>query len=478
MNPFEKRTLDFMRDNRLVSRGDKVVVAVSGGADSVCLLHILRNIESELGIELHVAHLDHGLREGSSCLDAQYVGELAEKLELPSTIEKRDVQNYWQKHRLSLEEAAREVRYQFLEEVVKKQGAASVAVAHTMNDHVETVLLHILRGSGLTGLVGLKQATILKYKRVGPLKVIRPLLWLNRDEVEAYCKESDLDYRTDATNESLTQTRNRIRLKLLPQLRRDFNPKIDDAIDRLSRLAADDVDFIEGEAKRAAAKLILSDHNITLIDRASFLELRPALRRGVLRQLLSTELGSPKDVEATHIEDMNQLAEGDTGQSINLPDKLTFVVGYSDLMLGRNLSKVIPLPPLEGQYLINIPGVTELSGWRVTATVIDSVGGMPTEKTEKPFTQYMDFDTTTNSLTVRTRLAGDRFQPLGMSTEKTLKDFLIDSKVPRTWRERVPIVVNPGQIVWVAGYRLDDRIKVTPSTKRILRLEFVRQPYI
>ena len=161
MDKFEKWVLKYIECYELVSRGDKVVVAVSGGADSISLLHTLHNISEELGISLHVAHLDHGLR-GESYQDAEYVASIVEKLDLPSTIEKREVLSYKQEHRISLEEAAREVRYQFLEEVVKSQGAASIAVAHTLNDHVETVLLHLLRGSGLKGLVGLRRKSILK----------------------------------------------------------------------------------------------------------------------------------------------------------------------------------------------------------------------------------------------------------------------------------------------------------------------------
>ena len=411
------------------------MVAVSGGADSVSLLHILHNVSSELGISLHVAHLDHGLR-GESFVDAEYVRSLAEQLGLPSTIEKRDVHGYRQEHRLSLEEAAREARYQFLEEVAKHTGAASVAVAHSLNDHVETVLLHLLRGSGLTGLVGLKAAAILRYKRVGPLTVIRPLLGVTRDEVEAYCKEHGLHYRTDATNQSLTLTRNRIRLKLLPKLRRDFNPRIDEALDRLSRLAADDVDFIGTEAQRAVEEMVRSEGDLAFIDKRAFLELHPALQTAILRQVLAEGLGSPKDIEAVHIEDMLTLAEGGAGRSIDLPGGLIFAVGYRDLVLGRDLSTAIPLPPFEGEHRLNIPGVTVLPGWRVTASIADALSPAPTEHGNDIMAESMDIDLATADLTVRARRPGDSFRPLGMDNEKKLKDFFIDAKVPAAWRSR------------------------------------------
>ena len=469
----EKRVLYLIRCQGLLSKGDRVVVAVSGGADSVSLLYILHKYKEEIGINLHIAHLDHGLRYEESDVDARFVRNLADKLNLPSTIEKRDVQGYRKEYRLTLEEAAREVRYQFLSEVAENIGAVSVAVAHTKSDHVETVLLHLLRGSGLSGLVGLKEAVTLRYKRIEHLKIIRPLICLTRAEVETYCFELGIDYRTDATNESLTPTRNRIRLKLLPEIRRDFNPRIDEGLDRLSRLAADDLDFVVTEAERAKNKITRLEAEVLVIEKAMFLELHPALRRAVMRQVLTQALGSPKDIEAVHIERMLDLAKGNAGQAIDLPDGLVFSAGYKELLLGRDLSKVTPLPPLDGEYRLNIPGVTELSDWRVTAEIIEAVGSVPVEQQETDtMVELMAYDKTGDELSVRARRLGDRFRPLGMSEEKKLKDFFIDAKVPQLWRSRVPIVVNPRHIVWITGYRLDDRVKVTAATQRTLRLEF------
>ena len=474
MHNLEKRVHDFTLAHNLVSRGDRVVVAVSGGADSVSLLYILHKVGAELGIDVHIAHLDHGLRGVDSAEEADYVRSLADRLELPATIERRDVESYRRDNHLSLEEAAREVRYKFLEEVAQNVGAASVAVAHNRNDHIETVLLHLLRGSGLTGLMGLKADSILRYKRVGPLRVIRPLICATRAEVEAYCTDNGLEYRTDATNRALTQTRNRIRLKLLPSLRRDFNPRIDEALDRLSRMAACDVDFIEVEAEQAVVKAVRIEGDLKIVERGALLRLQPALQRAILRRILATTLGSPKDIEAVHIEKMMELVQGEAGRSIMLPDDITFASSYQELFLGRDLASAIPLPPLDGEYLLNVPGVTELSGWRVTASITEALNQPPPEDGKDFRGESMDFDIAGADLTVRARRPGDRFRPLGMDNEKKLKDFFIDAKVPAAWRSRIPVVVNPRQIVWVAGYRLDDRVKVTPSTRRVLRLEFTQ----
>jgi tRNA(Ile)-lysidine synthase len=476
MHRLEKKVLEFIRNKSLVSRGDTIVVAVSGGADSISLLQILHNVRTTTGVELHVAHLDHGLRGKTSVEDADFVRTRAAELGLQATIESRDVKTYRKQNHLSLEEAAREVRYKFLEEVVIAVGGASVAVAHTSNDHVETLTLHLLRGTGLTGLVGLKEKSILQYKRVGPLPIIRPLLCLSRADVEQYCRDMNLEFRTDATNESLSLTRNRIRHKLLPRLRAEFNPRIDEALDRLSRLASDDVAFINSESSKALASMVRAEGDKIRIERPGFLALHPALKRAVLRQALALILGSPKDIEASHIEEMLALAGGGAGRCLDLPDGIKFFSGYQELMLGRKLPDDIPFPLLDGEYKVNLPGVTDIPGWRILASIAENESGLEGYSGKDNFSQVFDFDLIGNDLWVRPRKSGDKFHPLSMTDVKSVKDYFIDAKVPRTWRPRVPLVVNPRQIVWVVGYRLDDRVKIKASSRKVLRLEFNLTP--
>jgi tRNA(Ile)-lysidine synthase len=472
MHRLESKVLEFIRDNGLMTTGDKVVVAVSGGADSISLLQILHNVGTALGVELHIAHLDHGLRGKASIEDADFVRTRAAELGLPTTIESRDVNTYRKQNHLSLEEAAREVRYKFLEEVVTAVGASSVAVAHTSNDHVETLTLHLLRGTGLTGLVGLKEKSIVRYKRVGPLTVIRPLLCLSRVDVEQYCRDLNLEFRTDASNDSLSLTRNRIRHKLLPRIRAEFNLQIDEAFNRLSRLASDDIDFINSESSKAMASVVRVEGDKIRIERPGFLALHPALKRAVLRQALALILGSPKNIESVHIEEMLVLAKGGAGRRLDLPDGIKFFSGYQELIIGRTLPEDIPFPILDGEYKINVPGVTNIPGWRIVASIAENEGEPTADKGRGCFSQLFDFDLIGNDLRVRPRKSGDKFQPLGMTAVKSVKDFFIDAKVPRPWRPKVPLVVNPRQVVWIVGYRLDDRVKITLSSRMVLRLEF------
>ena len=464
----EKKVYEFIRCQGLMSRGGRVVVGVSGGADSVCLLNILHKYRSTLGIEIHVAHLNHGLRGAEADRDAEFVRALADRLDLPATIDKRDVEAWRSRYRLTPEEAAREVRYRFLSETA---GGDTVAVAHTRSDHVETVMLHLLRGAGLSGLVGLKEDTVLSYSRMSGLRLIRPLICLTRPEVEAYCRDAGLEYRADSTNVSITPTRNRIRLKLLPEIRREFNPRVDEALERLSRLAADDLDYIRIQAASAESEIVRREGETRVIDRAGLAGLHPALRRAVLKSALAGALGSAKDIEAGHIEDMLDIAAGGAGRAVDLPRGLVFRAGYSELYLGSGTVPAAGWPAISGEYRLIIPGETLLPGWRVTAEVLPvSEIGEPAAQADR-MTALLDLARTGNELIVRGRRDGDRFRPLGLGAEKKLKDFFSDSRVPRERRAGVP-VVTAGRIVWVAGYRLDESVKVTQDTTEVVRVRF------
>ena len=233
--PLEVRALDFIRQYHLLEQPGRLVVAVSGGPDSVCLLHILLGLKDELHIDLHIAHLNHQLRGIDSRKDAQFVSELARQLNIPSTIAERDVRKYKEEYHLTLEEAAREVRYTFLQEVVKTVGANGVAVGHTRDDNVETILMHLVRGTGTRGLRGLQPVNRWPLSNQSPesITITRPLLEVTRVETAGYCREHNLVPRIDKTNLSLSLLRNRIRLQLLPELRH-YNPRIDDALLRMA----------------------------------------------------------------------------------------------------------------------------------------------------------------------------------------------------------------------------------------------------
>lgn len=461
----EERVLGFIRAHQLVSKGE-LVVAVSGGADSVCLLHILFKLQKELKVKLHIAHLNHQLRGADSDADAEYVRELARKLGIPATIEKRDVKGYQKQNRLSLEEAAREVRYRFLAEVAKSIGAGRVAAGHTQDDHVETILMHLIRGSGTRGLRGLQPATLWRSGDES-LVIIRPLLELSHQETEDYCRQHKLMPRLDASNLSLSPLRNRIRQQLLPLLE-SYNPAIAEALLRTGRIAGDDIDFLDKQVAQLWNEVARQEGKSIILDRAKFGQLPSPLKRYLLRASVERLLGSAKDIEMRHIEEMMSLAAKPAGKRLSLPGGLTFAVEYERYLLTPDLSTLSPLPPLKGEFKLKIPGETKLPGWRVEATI---VGRERMGKTGD-FIAYLDPDRTSEKLTVRARKRGDRFQPLGLGQTKKLGEFMIDAKVPQSWRGRIPLVCSGEQIIWVVGWRLDERAKVSPYAKQVLRLKF------
>jgi len=465
----EERVLNFIREHDLIPGRQPLVVAVSGGQDSVCLLHILFRLQNELNVKLHVAHLDHQLRGAESEADARYVSDLADQLGIPATVQRRDVKAYHASQHVSLEEAAREVRYGFLVEVASSIGADRVAVGHTTDDHIETMLMHLIRGTGTRGLRGLQPVSRWRSSDRS-LTIIRPLLEVSREETAEYCHSQHLAPRIDASNLSLSPLRNRIRRQLVPLLEK-YNPGVVEALIRTARIVGDDLAFLEKEGVQVWGEIVQKHGNTVVMDRNKFLDLPVALQRHLLRGAIEELLGDLKDIEARHIDEVVDALAKPAGKKLSLPGGLFFSIEYGQYLLGPDPEALSPFPALNGESALKVPGETLLPGWRVEASLInreqmkDNVGN---------FTACFDLDKTGGKFVVRSRRRGDRFQPLGMNQPKKLGEFMIDAKIPRAWRQRVPIVCSPEQVLWVVGWRIDERAKVTENTKKILRLKFER----
>ena len=491
----EQRVLHFIQEHHLVSSQQKLLVAVSGGPDSICLLHVLVKLQEELGIRLHVTHLNHQLRGAESEADAQYVSDLAHRLDIPATIDQRDVKAYQAQQRISLEEAAREVRYTFLAQVAKSIQANRVAVGHTVDDHIETILMHLIRGTGTRGLRGLQPSSLWQSSG-GSLTIIRPLLPVSRQETADYCHSHQLIPRIDASNLSLSPLRNRIRHQLLPLLE-NYNPRVAEALLRTARIAGDDLAFLDKEVNRLWGKIGQKQGSTITLDKERFLELPSALQRHLLRRAIEDLLGNLKDIETRHIEEIMDALTKPAGKRLSLPGGLTFFIEYDQYLIGSDPAALSPFPILGDEFPLKLPGETLLPGWRVEATMASppvakgkSEGANAPSETITPlplnkgkgikgiglinnlFIAYFDLDKTGDKLLVRPRQPADRFQPLGMSRPKKLGEFMIDAKIPSAWRQRIPIVCSPKHTLWVVGWRIDDRVKVTNNTKQVLCLKF------
>lgn len=463
-----QKVLRYILKHGLIEEDQPLVVGVSGGPDSLCLIHILNNLQRTLGIKLHVAHLNHMLRGTESDADAEYVSRLANEMGIPATVKRRDVKSYCKEHKLSLEEAAREVRYNFFSEVARSLGADTVAVGHTVDDQIETILMHLVRGTGLAGLRGMQPLSTMRLSGGSEIKVIRPLLEVKREETGAYCAAQKLSPRSDSSNLLPNQLRNRVRSQLLPLLRK-YNPDIDKALLRLASAADVNLAYIEREVAKLWGTVAREQTDGVAIDRTKFSQLNPALKSHLVRSALQRLLGDLGDIESVHIESMLEALTKPVGKRLSLPRGLAFYNDYSYGWITAKKVPLCPLPALDGEYRLKVPGETEFCGWRVRSRILKC---RPEKSDEEKMKAYFDLDVVGRNLVVRSRRRGDRFQPLGMELPKKLQDFMVDIKIPCAWRDNVPLVCSPQHIIWAVGCRIDHRARVTPLTKWVLCLEF------
>ncbi|MDA0988446.1 MAG: tRNA lysidine(34) synthetase TilS [Chloroflexi bacterium] len=464
-----KQVGHLLRELELVQCSQPLIVAVSGGPDSLALLLLLAQLKQSLGLNLHVAHLDHGLRGRESRADAQFVEETTSGLSLPVTIEQEDVASYRAGRHLSLEEAAREVRYTFLSRVAIDQGAAAVVLGHTVDDQAETILMHIIRGSGLAGLSGMLPLAYWPSSHDSRrIALVRPLLEIKREETRDYCLWKGITPRDDSSNLSLRFTRNRLRSDLLPRLR-SYNPRFQEALLRLGHSASQDQAYILEEASRARERLAADSGDGITIERRGFAALAPTLKRHLLRLVYEEIRGSSHGLEHRHLEGMVKLTNGITGREIDLPDGLVFSVGYEVLRLGFGKNMPPDAPVIVGEYQLMVPGDVEIPGWTIKARLFPEKGDLMAPGAHAV---RLNAESVGRRLLVRGRRPGDRFHPLGMTGSKKLQDFMVDEKVPREMRDRVPLVLSDERIVWVVGHRIAHWARLTEDAMEVVELEF------
>ncbi|MCR4408256.1 MAG: tRNA lysidine(34) synthetase TilS [Anaerolineae bacterium] len=476
----------------LLDDGETVVVGVSGGPDSLCLLHILRQLSTEFDLRLHVAHLHHRIRGEDADADAAFVAALAQEWGLPCTVETRDVPAMAREKKLAVEEMARLTRYAFLARLAHHIGAGKIAVGHNADDQTETVLMHWLRGSGLAGLRGMLPLTPLRQLRLHladpdleleswHLYLIRPLLEVTRADIEAYCAAHGLQPRFDRSNLDTTYYRNRLRHELLPLLE-TYNPAIRQVLRRSARVITDDYALLRAEMRWAWRQVVLTeDRRAITFDLDCWRELPTSLQRATLREAIHRLRRSLRNINFVHVEDAMLVArEKPTGSQATLPRGLMLTLGYDTFVVAD--ADYIPPPDWPALTVsslpLNIPGVTPLpdSPWRVVARVVPrhKLPAWWVDNTD-PWQAFLDFEVVGRELILRRREPGDRFCPLGLGgDQKLVGDFLINAKVPRVWRDLVPIVASPHHIVWIAGWRVDERARVTMDTERVLHLAFRR----
>lgn len=476
INQFQKKVLDTIlglpqKGSHLIEHGEGVIVGLSGGHDSVCLLHVLHSLSEALQIKLYAVHINHMLRGMEANADEQYAAELCRELGIPFSAIRVDVGAMAKERGVSLEEAGRDVRYREFYKCAQAVGAAKIAVAHNRNDQAETVMMHIIRGSGTAGLVGME------YRRG---IIIRPILDITRDEIEKYCREAGLSPRTDRSNLAEEFTRNRVRLGLFPYINENFRINIVDSLCRLSVHAAEDNSFMEQCAKDSYNEAISNKTSGMIELKGEKLsELAPAIRNRVFKLAIVHVAGSSTGISSIHYSSLSELViKGRTGAQAELPDGIRAIYSYGILKISDSGSTSMDPEPVNFSRTVDIPGtvfIPELNA-ELTTTILSDINIESCRSLGyNPFMQFFDYGMMNKGINIRNRQKGDFFKPFRSNGTKKLKEYFIDTKIPREQRNRIPLLCIESEVVWVIGDKISDKFRVTENTKSVLKIQYKRR---
>jgi tRNA(Ile)-lysidine synthase len=489
MLQLRKQVAGVIREYNLFNTNDRVLLGVSGGPDSVALLSLIYNTNriNPPYSEIFIAHLNHSIRGKESDDDEQFVNTLAEKYEMTLIAEKRDIREIARERKMSLEEAARDERYKFFESAAEKVGANVIAVGHNADDNAETILHRIIRGTGITGVSGIRPKR--KLTSISTINLVRPLLFTWRKEIIAYLKEMNLSYRVDSTNIEKDKLRNRIRIELIPHLEENYNAKVKKSLVTLGETAVQNCDYLEVKAKALFDDVLMNRETTTeastSVDKSEerivldINKLRESPR--ILQQMIIKEAIIRLDIPLKKLHYKNYkdilitLNSEKTAVNNIVKEYLNVRREGNELHLSKNRYCAEESPVLS-ETEIKVPGETELvdMNCRVKTEIREIKYGF-LEKFKRNKTndeESVDFDKISMPLMVRTRRPGDRFWPLGSQGVKKIKGFFIDNKVPVMERDTVPIVTMNGEPIWIVGFRIDDRIRVSEETTNLLMMTF------
>lgn len=438
----------------MLSGGETVLVGLSGGPDSVCLLHVLHELKDIYNLKIHAIYIDHGLRPAEIPQEIEFCGKMCEGLSIPFLVRTIDIGTFVKEHGLNKQDAARELRYMAFDEIAFEIKAGRIALGHNADDQIETFFMRIFRGSGPKGLSG-----------IPPVRgnIIRPLTEVERSEIERYLDENRVNYIVDSSNLKEDYLRNKIRLSFMPEVKK-INPDISETMLRTMEILREEEKFFDILVTKTVMKLISrkTDKRIEL-----FLVPMESMEKVLLRRVLRRAIDETKGLRGIgfiHIEDIIDLIkQGRHGDRLDLPKGLRVIKNYSLLIITSELPQKIK------EYTLAVPGEVAITEIRtvISASLEETAGNYGNGKT----VVVLDADKTGILLCVRPRETGDFFYPMGFGKKKKLQDFFVDEKVPRDDRDAVPVITSCDEIVWVAGYRADERFKVTEETKKFLKME-------
>lgn len=528
MEGWKEKMMEKIRENirkhELIQRQDKIVVGISGGADSICLAHILWRLKEELEIDLYGVHINHGIRKETAKRDAEYVRAFCQKYEIPFFCLETDIPKISRKEKLSQEEAGRKVRYEYFEQILREMHADKIAVAHHQNDQAETLLLHLSRGSGIWGLAGMRP------KRG---KIIRPLLFVTREEIEQYLCQNKISYKEDETNKETVYARNCVRGKILPEFEKINERSVQHMAKTCERMqeATNFLQNIVGEEYERLVEKTKDGNSIFVLDleRAD-----PFLQKELIKNMIEKTANAKKDIASVHILDVLSLAKKEVGKKISLPYELEAVREYKKIVVQKKTKAKLPAQEKEKNVKEQIDDWGELpfppkEKEKNAKEQIDSSKALPFSSTEKendareqsdslgesPFlqkegeydlkegrqslknlgfevfvekrlyfgeeiskktyTKNFDYDKIGSSVVLRHRKKGDYLVINKKGEKKSLKRLFIDEKVPRQDRDKIWLFADGSHILWIVGGRISEHYKVTDATEHILAIQVAKE---
>jgi tRNA(Ile)-lysidine synthase len=465
------KVLKYVKDKHMLEEGDCVVAGVSGGADSVCLLFVLLEIRKVIPIDIRVVHINHMIRADAQN-DAKYVEELCINNGISFTLVEKDVEKMAQELHISTEEAGRNVRYEaFYKELGDKKG--KIAVAHNKNDCCETFLFNLFRGSSLKGLVGIR-----------PVRdnIIRPLMCLERSEIEAFLNERNIRYCIDSTNLEDNYTRNKIRHHILERVQKDISPGAVGNISNACERVSEAYDLIEDMACEGYKSCVSVHQKAYHIDGESFGRIHKTVQGYVIMKVLSDAAGSSKDLEAVHVNQVRELFDRQCGRVIRLPYKLRAKRDYTGICIykeddNKPLDKAFE--DNQTEILLSVEDKVRLLEGKTLEISLDNGGFLEFKLVkdknipQKKYTKWLDYDKIKNSIAIRKRRAGDYLTVNTSNQRKTLKSYFIDEKVPAEQRSDIWLVADGSHIMWIMGRRISSYYKISENTENVLRITYM-----
>ena len=443
-------------EKNLIDSGDNILIALSGGPDSVFMFHNLRKLRETLSFNLYASHINHMYRGEDAIHDEKFVKALCDKYGVKLFIKRKNAAEYAKELKCTEEEAGRILRYGFFKENLSEVGGGKVAVAHNLNDQAETVLQRIIRGTGIDGL------SAMSFKKDN---LIRPMLNISRDEIMNYLHENNYEYCIDITNTQDIYGRNKIRLNLIPYLEKNFNPNIKNSLYRMSQAMERDKKIIGKYIELKFFQVLKEKRANRIVFDLNMLKSLEAGESGrIIRRGIEELKGNTVNIQMKHIDyAINLIVSGKTGKKINLTEGFTAEISYDNFIINKTVEKV-----QDFEYNITLNRLIYIK--EIDKSLFLTVADIQEADLKDKNTICLDYDLIKGKLIARSRRAGDSMIPCGMTGSKKIKDIFIDLKIPAEDRNKKLIIADDDNILWLEGYRINDRYKVSAATEKILKI--------